>query len=323
MSTTLYILSILSIIGSLLPIIDSEHWIIRGQSYLRAIYLGLNLTLLILLIVFANYSVLTLVLIIMLALALIVCLRSVITFTPLSTIDVELADNSTLDKQCSILVFNVYQFNDKYDKFLEVVNRVNPDIIFLIETNTLWAQGLSPLKESYPFSFGDVRENTYGLMLFSKIQLLEGGINYFVKPDIPSAEILISINSSMIRILGIHPRPPIPGESYSSKSKDKELVQAANYLNKQEEDDHQILIGDLNDVAWSRASRLFKRSTGMQDPRAGRGFYSTFPTYSLIKMPIDHFFCTPKIKMVDFRVLENIGSDHFPVNVIFHIPDKN
>jgi endonuclease/exonuclease/phosphatase (EEP) superfamily protein YafD len=160
-------------------------------------------------------------------------------------------------------------------------------------------------------------------MLFSKIELLEGGINYLVKPDIPSAEILVKVNGSIIRILGLHPRPPVPGESYSSKSKDKELVQAAIYLNKQIEDEHQILIGDLNDVAWSIASKGFKELTGMQDPRAGRGFYSTFPTWSPVKIPLDHIFCSKDLRIVDFKVLENIGSDHFPIHILFHIPDKN
>jgi endonuclease/exonuclease/phosphatase (EEP) superfamily protein YafD len=37
-----------------------------------------------------------------------------------------------------------------------------------------------------------------------------------------------------------------------------------------------LVAGDLNDVAWSHTSRLFRRIAQMLDPRVGRGIYSTF-----------------------------------------------
>jgi endonuclease/exonuclease/phosphatase (EEP) superfamily protein YafD len=79
-------------------------------------------------------------------------------------------------------------------------------------------------------------------------------------------------------------------------------------------DDPSIVVGDLNDVAWSRTNNLFKRISGLVDPRVGRGFFSTFNArWPMLRYPLDHVFCSKQFHMVDFKVLRNCGSDHFPV----------
>ena len=75
-----------------------------------------------------------------------------------------------------------------------------------------------------------------------------------------------------------------------------------------------MVIGDLNDVAWSRTSRLFRRVGGMGDPRVGRGLYPTFnANIRLLRWPLDHLFVSPHFELMQIDLLPDIGSDHFPI----------
>ena len=83
-----------------------------------------------------------------------------------------------------------------------------------------------------------------------------------------------------------------------------------------------IVAGDLNDVAWSHTSRLFRRISRLLDPRVGRGMYNTFHArYWPLRWPLDHVFVSDTFVLRRLQRLPAFGSDHFPVYIALdHAP---
>jgi endonuclease/exonuclease/phosphatase (EEP) superfamily protein YafD len=156
-------------------------------------------------------------------------------------------------------------------------------------------------------------DNTYGLALFSRLELLNPEIRFLLQPEIPSFRTRVRLRSGEdVVLIGIHPEPPSPTEADSSLPRDAELVLIGREIAR--ESKPVIVAGDLNDVAWSRTSQLFRRLSGMIDPRIGRGFYNSFHAgYWCLRWPLDHVFYSPDFLLRQLQRLPAFGSDHFPI----------
>ncbi len=76
------------------------------------------------------------------------------------------------------------------------------------------------------------------------------------------------------------------------------------------------MLGDLNDVAWSRTTSLFQKTSKLLDPRRGRGMYNTFhASLPFLRWPLDHFFVSSQFRLVDLRVERSVRADHFPISL--------
>ncbi|MEZ5363268.1 MAG: endonuclease/exonuclease/phosphatase family protein [Bryobacterales bacterium] len=78
-----------------------------------------------------------------------------------------------------------------------------------------------------------------------------------------------------VRLYGLHPAPPAPQYSETTSQRDAELILVGREAKLY--DKPVVVVGDLNDVAWSHTTRLFRRISGLLDPRIGRRTMSTFP----------------------------------------------
>lgn len=212
-----------------------------------------------------------------------------------------------------LLISNVLQENEDYDRLLGLVREADPDMLLAVETDDRWGRALEPLTATYPHVVRQLQDNYYGLILFSRLPLLEQRVEFLVQDDIPSVHVLFEIAGERVELHGLHPRPPEPVRDQHSTPRDAELVIMGKRI-AEGEDRPTIVAGDLNDVAWSATSQLFLRLSGLLDPRMGRGFYNSYNANNpLFRFPLDHVFHSNHFRLVRLQRCRHIGSDHFPV----------
>jgi len=226
----------------------------------------------------------------------------------------------TEGKTLRVLVYNVLMTNRDAQALLDVVAENRPDILVLMETDDWWDRAVSELDASYARSLRRPLDNKYGLHVFSRLEWRDAEIRALVEADVPSARMQIRLSGGdWVWFHALHPRPPIPGQD--SGPRDAELLIVGQEM--KDSPRPSVIMGDMNDVAWSSTTRLFQRISGTLDPRRGRGFYPTFNAkWPLLRWPLDHVFATPEFALIDLKVLPYIGSDHFPVqaDLCYHPP---
>ncbi len=217
------------------------------------------------------------------------------------------------EQSISIIESNVLMDNEDYEKLVNQVKQYQPDMVIALETDEKWEEGLRGIEKDFRVSIKIPLDNTYGILLYSKLELKNNKIEYLIEEDVPSIETdVILKNGKEIRLYVVHPEPPSPTENERSTERDAELIIVGKRAKKCELP--VIVAGDLNDVAWSHTTRLFQRLSGLLDPRIGRGFFNTFHVdYPLLRWPLDHIFHSKHFLVKRIFRLESMGSDHFPM----------
>ena len=336
---TIRALTLLVVVVSVLPMIPSGQWWVRVWEFPR-----LQLTLAL---------VIPLVLLAVLAwwhrprlehaawLAVILAtggwqLSHILPFTPLWPTEVPAAEVKPGENRPTLKVMsaNIDYTNERHDELLATVRREDPDLLLLIEVDRAWAEGLTPLDNHYEHRVGEVRSEGLGIMLWSRIPLLEQQVKHLVSERRPSIFVTLDVPGiGPVRYVGTHPVPPglrdriksndETTERRDSRVRDAELVLVARHV-QQDPDNRWIVTGDFNDVAWSDGTRLFTDLSDLKDPRRGRRLLSSYHAHRpLWRYPIDHLFVSDGFHLIDLDRVRVPGSDHFAVTATLTAAEKD
>lgn len=306
-------------VTSLLPLVRSDHWAIRSWDFprLQLLITGLMLFIPMLVMMIRDKERWGWFLIIPLVGIALDGYR-LYPYSPLSKIESPL--HAHRSDAFSILTFNVLQDNTAYDKLISLISRESPDYVFLFEVNDDWVKGLESL-EGYPVRHYHALDNTYGIGFLSREKVSKVKIRTLIEKDVPSFEVeFLPEKGEKVTIIAVHPKPPKPNTN--TDERDAELVVVAKRA--KELPGPVLVLGDLNDVAWSHTTRLFRRISGLLDPRVGRRPYTTFPSVPApFRFPLDYIFHSEELKLTRLEVLQDIESDHLPLLASFYVAEPD
>ncbi|MGI8892690.1 MAG: endonuclease/exonuclease/phosphatase family protein [Bacteroidia bacterium] len=307
-------LAVTWLIFSVLPFIKSSFWWIRILDFPRIQILILGLTTMLLyIIVVYPFETPDLALLVVLGIALFYQAVKIFPFTIIAKKESFISKHPDPDNTISLLISNVRMKNKDYEKLLALIKKFTPDIVFTAETNNWWLDKIGKIESDYPYSIKYPLKNTYGMLFFSKLKVKDPKINFYIKSDIPSIITEVYLRSgNTIKLYALHPEPPRPNQN--TDERDAEILMAGKAI--RENNEHALIFGDLNDVGWSRTTKLFRKVSEMLDPRIGRGMYNTYNANTpFFRWPLDHIFHTDHFKLVELVRLPHIGSDHFPIYI--------
>lgn len=298
--------------ATILPIFRYPHWIFRGMDFPRLQFASLAALLLLAQVVWLDLDkAINWVLIGITLICLAWQLWWILPYTFLWTCEVKTTKKQNAKRKISILTANVLTPNRQAETFLELVKQYEPDVLVTLESDEWWQSYLDTLQPEMPYTIKCPLDNLYGIHVYSRLALKDTKISYLVEDDVPSIHTQLRLRTgNMVRMHFLHPAPPSPTENPESAQRDAELVIVAKSI----KDSNQpvIVAGDLNDVAWSATTRLFRAISGLLDPRVGRGIFSTFHAYyPFLRWPLDHLFHSEHFTVNCIKRLAPFGSDHF------------
>ncbi len=310
----LNIFAILIMIATALPFVRTGAWWARSFDFPRGQILFLGVLLLLLLLFFYDSGTqVSRVITAGLGISVLLQVYRIYPYLPIAPRQAKASKFQRPGQSISMISSNVLQYNRDASGLLQQVKVCDPDCFLVVEADKWWEEQLRGLEDDYPYRVLYPLSNTYGMLLYSRLPLLNAEVKFLIEDGIPSIFASVTLPSGKsVGLICLHPRPPRPDKMQDSTDRDAELLIAAKYI--KHHDQPFVVIGDFNDVAWSYTTRLFQRISGLLDPRRGRGFYNTFHAkYPLLRYPLDHVFHSAEFRVIGIRRLPYIGSDHFPI----------
>ena len=218
-------------------------------------------------------------------------------------------NDSSETRNLRIMSANVLTENHDYNRFLDSVRRVNPDIIAMQEVNESWVKQLVALESEYPYSKKSPRSDSFGIALYSRLPFEHLAIDYIQPYNLDSITASLRINETIVHLRVAHTLPP--GNRDYASGRNAQLAFIAAWAR---ERTSCIVVGDLNTTMWSPYYRDFIRQSRLINTRNGRGILGTWPSWlGPLALPLDHILVSESIGTISCAHAPRTGSDHVPL----------
>src|SRR5688500_11228921 len=131
-----------------------------------------------------------------------------------------------LGRSIRLVATNVLMENREFDRWRGVIRAADPDIILAVEVDDAWMErAVRPLIADWPHVVAEPRDNHFGMVLLSRLELVNPEVDHLVQKDVPSIHCGVRLRSGdLINPHCLHPRPPEPYRKPHSTPRDPERV---------------------------------------------------------------------------------------------------
>jgi endonuclease/exonuclease/phosphatase (EEP) superfamily protein YafD len=152
-----------------------------------------------------------------------------------------------------ILEINVNYKNEEYKRVLDYVRDVAPDFLLLEEFTPQWRDAVaSDLSKQFPYKVEVVRDDPYGIAIFSRSKIMTNETIHLADIGWPSIDCTVPFQNQTLRIFSAHITGPVTIDSRNAQSKllkdlQSKIASTANL----------IVCGDFNMTPWSTEFQQF------------------------------------------------------------------
>jgi endonuclease/exonuclease/phosphatase (EEP) superfamily protein YafD len=186
---------------------------------------------------------------------------------------------------------------------LALVERVQPDLLLVVEISPDYAQRLDAALSDYPHRRVEPAHSPFGLALYARHPLLHSRL--IEHEGIPAMQAQLQWSGTPVDLIAAHPMPPLAPHFH--RQRDEGLLARVGEIDPQRP---LLLVGDLNATPWTSLARRLQgrllRVTGLAP---------TWPSWlgGVLGVPIDQVLASSHWRRLEARVGPDIGSDHLPV----------
>ncbi|HVO16597.1 MAG TPA: endonuclease/exonuclease/phosphatase family protein [Alphaproteobacteria bacterium] len=209
-----------------------------------------------------------------------------------------------------VMTFNLNAFNTTRGATVDAIRAANADVVVVQEASEGWPRALEPLRRDYRYVAPAEVAASQGMMILSRVPLAQIRQLQPISEYYPYLTATLQLPSAAVTLLSIHPPRPLRlGESV-----DRDIYFARVAQHVRSLDGPVIVAGDFTATPWSRAFAELTRGTGLIKAWSLRPWLSTWPSWlPSFGIPIDHILANGRLAIVDVRLGDSGGSDHFPV----------
>jgi endonuclease/exonuclease/phosphatase (EEP) superfamily protein YafD len=214
-----------------------------------------------------------------------------------------------------VVVTNVAVGNTDFAAVDRLVAQSRPDVLGVIELTPPMARHLHAALPLYRVRVLEVRDDAYGIGVYSRLPLLSAKIERFPSNGPPTVVARIRVAGRPVSVVITHVHTTFAG-SIHVRHLDALAAAARSQLGKRV-----VVCGDFNTPPWSGPLRDFAADARVRDLYGGRSWAGySWPTWGYaLRVPLDNCFVSNTVAVTGHHDGPSVGSDHRPLVVDFGV----